>query len=232
MQKKLLFALLGALSLIPTTGFAQTPDGTDINQAIPIYFGQTVNDTVDSVTRSHQIYSITLAKGQNFSAIVKGPDIGWYFLLYGPNQKTTAGSSCYDAVANAGCNQGGTSRVLEYTSAVAGTYYLYVGVNSGSAAYQLQVTATGTPIATPNPASAGCVTGQVDSITYSLQLIAASLPDEVSIGGTKLCPTCTVKPPAYPQLVNKLETAMGLNVGVSACYDAAGNIFQLKMTHP
>jgi hypothetical protein len=25
---------------------------------------------------------------------------------------------------------------------------------------------------------------------------------------------------------------MGQNIGVSACYDAAGNIFQLKMLHP
>ena len=90
----------------------------------------------------------------------------------------------------------------------------------------------GTPINVPNPATAGCVTGQVDAITYSLQLIAAGLPDEVSIGGAKLCSSCSVKAPAYKELVDKMESAMGMNVGVSACYDNSGNIFQLKLVHP
>jgi hypothetical protein len=29
-----------------------------------------------------------------------------------------------------------------------------------------------------------------------------------------------------------MEKAMGLGVGVSACYDATGNIFQLTLNHP
>ena len=52
------------------TVFAQTPDGTDINQAIPIYFGQTVNDIMDLKTRPVVVYSISLAKGQSFSTLL------------------------------------------------------------------------------------------------------------------------------------------------------------------
>ena len=61
-----IFALTMAVSVE-----AQVPDGSDINQAIPIYFGQTINDIVDSQTKPIQVYSITLAKGQSFSALAK-----------------------------------------------------------------------------------------------------------------------------------------------------------------
>lgn len=59
-----LFALAAASSI-------EAQDGSDINQAVPIYFGQTVNDTLDSATRPFQVYSITLAKGQSFSVLAK-----------------------------------------------------------------------------------------------------------------------------------------------------------------
>jgi hypothetical protein len=91
---------------------------------------------------------------------------------------------------------------------------------------------TGTPISIPNPPTTGCLTGRVDYITYSLQLIAAGLPDEVSIGGSKACASCTVKPPLYPEISTRLESALKSNVNVEACYDSGGNIFQLKLVHP
>jgi hypothetical protein len=232
--QKLLFNLkwlFCVLLAVPGVAFAQSPNGSDINQAIPIYFGQTINDTVDKSTRPNLVYSITLAKGQQLTATaITNTQKTWVLCLASPTSVTVDRAQC---VANAGNSQGtAISLSFTYQAAASGTYYLIVEAGGSGIAFQLQVTAQGTPIITPNPTLAGCVTGQVDYITYSLQLVAAGLPDEVSIGGTKLCPACTVKPPAYPLLVSKMETAMSLNVGVSACYDAAGNIFQLKLTHP
>ena len=230
-------ALMMAFVVFPMRSFGQTPTGTDINQAIPIYFGQVINDIIDSNTRPVQVYSIALAKGQQFTATVKtasGGAVAWNFLLYGPTATTiqgTCGSSLI--AASGGCyNYNASSLGFTYLVATAGTYYLDVSAGAVGISYQLQVNAVGTPIVTPNPAQAGCLTGQIDYITYSLQLIAAGLPDTVSIGGTQTCATCSVKPPAYPALVTKMERAMSLNVSVSACYDATGNIFQLKLIHP
>ena len=80
---------------------------------------------------------------------------------------------------------------------------------SSGITYSLVVTAQGTPITVPNPQTAGCLSGQVDYITYSLQLIAAGLPDEVSIGGQKACPSCTVKQPLYPRNRRPPRTRVG-----------------------
>lgn len=217
---------------------SQAQDGSDINQAVPIYFGQTVNDTIDATTKQIQVYSITLARGQSFSATAKtnnGVRAVWCLGLLASTFKTISGFSCGDGRYLATNGASGTTAAAltwNYQVAAAGVYYVVLHAVGTGINYSLQVTADGTPIGVPNPTSAGCVNGQIDSMTYSLQLIAAGLPDEVSIGGTRLCATCTVKPPAYPQLVNKMEAAMSLNVGVSACYDAAGNIFQLKLLHP
>lgn len=154
---------------------------------------------------------------------------------FSPTVKTVRGLSCNDSpsvASNGSFAFNNASLTFTYQVASAGVYYIVLSAASTGITYQLQITADGTLIGVVNPTSAGCLNGQIDSITYSLQLIAAGLPDEASIGGTRLCASCTVKPPAYPQLVIKMETAMSLNVGVSACYDAAGNIFQLKLLHP
>jgi hypothetical protein len=217
--------ILAIAAAIPGASFGQTPDGTDINQAVPIYFGQTINDTVDVKTHLFQVYSVTLAKGQKFNATAAA-SAGLYLLLVSSDVHTLTGFRC-------GCleNDYGTGTSWNYQASTAGVYYLVVQANTAGTTYKLQITAD-TIIPIDKPVQAGCVTGQVDSITYSLQLIAAELPDEASIGGTKLCPGCAIHAPAYPLLAHKMETAMGQNVGVSACYDAAGNIFQIKLVHP
>ena len=209
-----------ALSLSKT---AHAQDGTDISTAIPIYFYQIVTDTIDDQTRPQQVYSITLAKGQQISAGLTANKTS-YFQLLSPSSRTVKSGQVLV--------QGTLSNSITYQVSTAGVYFIVVYAETAGVTYKLQVTAQGTPINVPNPATAGCVTGQIDYITYSLQLIAAGLPDEVSIAGTKLCASCTVKPPAYSQIVDKMETAMGMNVGVSACYDTSGNIFQLKLLHP
>ncbi len=90
----------------------------------------------------------------------------------------------------------------------AGTYYVTVATNSVGVSYTLQVTTQGTPQLQANPPQAGCLTGQVDYLTYSLQLIALNLPDTISVGGTQACATCSVKPPLYSQITEKLENSV------------------------
>jgi hypothetical protein len=235
-MNRFLIAVMGMMMLLAAAGSAQVPDGTDINTAIPIYFGQVVNDIGDSRSAPLRVYSIALAKGQQISATLTSPQGLIELSLYAPGRLTVAGNTYFGSSGVSGTvaesDSGGPATSWTYAVPTSGIYYVVTYFGATGAQYSLQINAQGTPLTTPNPQSAGCVTGQVDYITYSLQLIAASLPDEASIGGTKLCSTCTVKPPAYPQLVSKLETAMGSNVGVSACYDATGNIFQLKLMHP
>jgi hypothetical protein len=71
--------------------------------------------------------------------------------------------------------------------------------------------------------------GQVDYITYSLQLIALNLPDTISIGGAQACASCTVKPPLYSQSVDKFEVALRSSLPVQACYDTNNKIFQISL---
>jgi uncharacterized protein (TIGR03437 family) len=93
--------------------------------------------------------------------------------------------------------------------------------------------AAGTPASgQPNPGAAGCITGQVDYITWSLQWLYLDLPDELSIAGTKLCPSCAVKAPAYPEMMGTLETALSARKSAQACYDTNGSIFQVKVARP
>jgi len=239
MYKKVALGFMSALILIPAVCLGQ--DGTDINQAVPAYFGQSLSGALDVKTKPDQVYSIAMSKGQTFTVTAQltgGQSPSWAILIAAPDSKQLGDlTACSNYLANEGCGSGTsgsrtTTHTVTYQAATSGKYYLIIRAYSSGIAYNLQLAATGTPLLVPNPAQAGCLTGQVDSITYSAQLIAASLPDEASIGGSRMCATCAVKPPAFPELVAKLESAMGMNVGVSACYDGAGNIFQLKLIHP
>jgi len=234
---KLRLFFLG-LTVATTALMAQAPDGTDINKAIPIIFGQTVSDIGDGKTAPGRIYSINVAKGQLITAILTVPNgqpsASMEMGLLPPTVKTLNG--CFW-----GCNkpsiQGdyvnpGRTVTWNYQVAAAGTYYVEVGFASTGVNYNLQVTATGTPLAVPNPPTAGCLNGRVDYMTYSLQLIGVGLADEVSIGGLKACATCTVKQPQYTEVVSRLENAMRSKLNVEACYDSTGNIFQVKLIQP
>ena len=77
------------------------------------------------------------------------------------------------------------------------------------------------------PALVGCVSGQVDSISYLSSRLSFGQAEEVSIGGTLLCATCTVKPPIYPEFAIRLENALRRGKKVQACYDGSGQIYQL-----
>jgi hypothetical protein len=213
---------------------AQGPGGNDINEAIPIHFGQKIEDIGDPSLAPNRVYKIVLARGQAIAATVTADKTACMRLRLLAPATTTIKS--FSAAQQLGLSEActGTGISFNYQTSVAGTYFLYLHFenNYNGINYTLQVNATGTPIAVPNPQSAGCLSGKVDSITYSLQYIAVGLPDEVTIGGTRACASCTTKPPLYPEISSRLETAMNSGGSVEACYDSAGNIFQLKLLRP
>ena len=231
-MKTLVVTAALAAMLLPSS-FAQGPDGSDINKAIPIYFGQVVTDIGDAGTVPHRVYSITLAKGQQIKAtmtIPNGPARHIELYLLEPTRASVAGVGYSGNKGGLALDYGNTTvATWTYTVAAAATYFVLVTFGDTSVNYSLQVTAQGTPIVTPNPPQAGCLSGQVDYITYSLQLIAAGIPDEISIGGQKACPSCTVKAPLYPEISERIEKALRYKVNVDACYDSGGNIFQIKL---
>ena len=79
------------------------------------------------------------------------------------------------------------------------------------------------------PVGATCLSGPVESITFSLQYKTTGLADEVILDGTTLCAKCPVKPPIYPEFAAKLEEARSSGINVDACYDAASSIYLLRM---
>jgi hypothetical protein len=237
-MKRLQLAV-GLIAAVVTGGRAkaQLPSGTNENTAIPIYFQEMYNDMIDVKSAPLRVFSITLSKGQQISATMSlaptAPAVNLEIQLWSPGQ-TGLGNCSYNGCSGAlaGGIVGSTRSVSiqNYTASVSGVFYITVATFGESVNYTLEVT---TPTPPPPPScSGGNLSGQVDYITYSLNLIAAELPDSASIGGTQLCSTCSVKAPQYPQIAEKMETAMGLNVPVSVCYDGSGNILQITLKHP
>lgn len=223
-------AILCVFASLPTLG--QTPDGSEINKAIPYYFGQIGTGLGNPEGNPPFIvYSIDLARGQQVrvtSNKVNGAG-GIRLSLLKPSATTVRSAQAADVAAQtAFCD----ACTVDYLVPVAGKHYIVVYFLSSSVSYQVSARSAGTPVALPNPTTAGCLSGRVDYITYSLQLIASGLPDEVSIGGNRACAACTVKAPGYPEIADRLESAVRNNVNVEACYDSGGNIFQIKIIKP
>jgi hypothetical protein len=230
---------LGILAAVLVAGDclnAQLPSGSDVNTAIPIYFQQMVNDLGDVKTAPLKVYSITLSKNQQIAATLSvaatAPTANLDIELWGPGTTTLANCTynrCNPTLAyQVAPNTHSVS--FSYTASADGVYYVLTSFGSNTVNYTLEVTTKTPPV--PPACNGGNLTGQVDFITYSLTLIAAGLPDSASVGGTQLCPTCTIKAPQYPDIAQKMETAMGLNLPVSLCYDGTGNILQITLKHP
>lgn len=232
-------SLLLLLCAGASTSYGQLPAGSNVGNAIPIYFGQQVSDIIDGGTRPIVVYSITLAQGQevSFSTSLLGTGARDYCIALSAPHATSMESMrtrhCDQAAGEAAVLErtriGLSTHSISYRVATTGRYFLTVKSFSASTNFSLHAEAKGTPISLPNPATAGCLAGPVNSITYSLQLIAAGLPDEVVIGGTRACNSCQVKPPLYPEISNRLENALRSRINVEACYDAEGKIFQIKL---
>src|SRR5271169_5851542 len=141
---------LTATLAIPAHLAAQLPSGSDINQAIPIYFGQIINDLGDVNTIPTKVYSITLAKGQQVSGTLTAPGKLILLTLHPPTALTVVGCNynCAEgAVANSGDQRDAAS--FTYTVATAGTYYVKASFDNVGTNYSLQVKAVGTPIVSP-----------------------------------------------------------------------------------
>lgn len=179
MTTKLLTSLLLAVAFTaPSSLFAQGPDGTDINKAIPIYFGQTITDIGDGSTRSYVVYSITLAKGQSVTFLASklapvNSGSEWGLFLFRPSTATVKAYQSGDILAclGIGCSAGSNTAAVQtfvYQTSVAGTYYIMPQFRSTGINYSLVVTAQGTPIAVPNPpARAASAAGSTTSLTPS-----------------------------------------------------------------
>ena len=92
--------------------------------------------------------------------------------------------------------------------------------------------ATALPTPVKAPPLIGCVTGQVDSVSYVSSRLSYGQAEQLSIGGTVLCATCTVKPPLFPEFAVRLESALRRKKNVKACYDETGQIYQLMISQP
>ncbi len=228
-NRTLTLALLASLSGVT---WAQTPSGKDISSAIPYYFGQVATGLTDPTSQPYAVYSLALAKGQTISvAASRTTGTGNFNILLLTSAALSVNSYPSSSVVyNDGYNRSAQS--FNYVVPATGTYYIVIATVTSSMGFQLTAKSTGTPIAIPNPATAGCLTGTIDYITYSLQMIAADLPDEASIGGTRICSSCAVKAPGYMELARKMDAALASNSNISACYDSTGSIFQLKVGHP
>jgi hypothetical protein len=228
--------IFAAVVVVGDRASAQLPSGSDVNSAIPVYFQQVVNDLGDVKTAPLKVYSITLSKNQQIagtlSVAATAPSAALDIELWGPGTTTLANCTfnrCNPTLGNQVSNSA-HSVSFTYTASADGVYYVLVAFNSNSVNYTLEVTTKTPPV--PAACNGGNLSGQVDYITYSLTLIAAGLPDSASVGGTQLCPTCTIKAPQYPDIAQKMETAMGMNLPVSLCYDGTGNILQITLKHP
>jgi hypothetical protein len=235
---QVVFGLLTVALTLGKQASAQLPSGSDINSAIPIYYQQVVNDLGDVNTAPLRVYSITVSKSQQIAVTLSvantAPGAYLRLSLWGPTTTTLAGcgATCGDNGSLEAAVSGNTHGLsLNHTASVSGVYYILAAFGSQSANYTLEVTTPTLPASSPN-CSGGNLAGQVDYVTYSLTLIGAGLPDSASVGGTQLCATCTIKAPGYPQIAEKMESAMGLNVPVSLCYDGSGNINQITLKHP
>lgn len=234
MKQRLLLTAVLAVLFIPN-GVAQVPDGKDIATAIPYSIGQVATGIGAASSTPLVVYAVKLAQGQSITVAAvrtsQAGNNGFGLRLMSPKAVTFATGRFPETIAeDKGCCNGDAEII--YLVPVTGTYYIAVYFSAGTTGYQMTVKSTGTPINIPNPTTSGCLSGRVDYITYSLQQIAAGLPDELSIGGAKACSTCTAKPPLYPEISSRLESALKLNVNVEACYDSAGNIFQIKLVRP
>lgn len=226
--------LIGALLLAGTATAikAESYEGSDINSAIPIVFGQTITDVLDIKGRPDLVYALDLARGQQITALAKtvpAAKKGFYLLLLAPDTPTVARWRSGFNVAQDNFNTYVTERTFNYTVPTAGRYYLWITTEDNGVGFELQVKAVGAAIDVPLPQTTGCVEGSVDAITYTTRESSSGLAEEILIAGTKICRACDVKPPLYPALVQKLERAQNAGLNASACYDATGQILRVSV---
>ncbi len=106
------------------------------------------------------------------------------------------------------------------------------GTNAANQPYVPVQVLPGQMASVASPTLTGCLTGQVDYMTYQLGQVPFSLPVAASIGGTQLCSTCLVQPPTSAEFATRMEKSIKYKEAVQACYDQTGTIYTLKVVHP
>ncbi len=227
---------------VAAAAFGQGPDGNDISTAVPIYVGQVVKDVGDTGIAPNRLYRIALGRGQKLRITTTADDgkrPGWNVFILRAATKTVRSLVTGDVLAQAYGTSASTGNwdetsiwAFDYQVPAAADYFIWVRFSRLNASFKLETQADGIPLDVTLPAEAGCLAGQVDHITFSLRFISLNLPDELSIGGSRVCANCTVKPPLYSAIVEKLEAALKAGVPVEACHDDKGNIIKVKMQRP
>jgi uncharacterized protein (TIGR03437 family) len=102
------------------------------------------------------------------------------------------------------------------------------GVSGGSALVPIQAPLV--PIAgQTEPQLKGCITGPVNYITYAAGNVPFGEPIDVSIAGTDLCPTCSIRTPIYWKFATRMDLALRTNKTIKACYDQNGIIYDVTI---
>ncbi len=125
---------------------------------------------------------------------------------------------------------------IQVPSLASGDYPLTVTAN-GQTSRSVQMTVVAIPGGNGGgngppaglPAGAKCVSGAVNSVTFSLEAKASRLADQVTIGDTQLCAKCELKTPVFGNFVAKLEIARNEGLSADACYDSLGTLNYLRL---
>lgn len=221
LQWTLSLAAFAAVSAV-----AQDYEGSDIRTAIPIEFEQLAHDNVDPTLRQRIVYKVSLARGQRFKVTVKEKgDAQIWVGIYSPTLTTIANGP--GALATLGRYDVNVMTV-EYAVPAAGTYYVGIWCRNGASEIETVVTAVGARLDVPLPAVASCLEGNVDDIQFNLQQVSMNLAEEVTVGGVKICASCTVKPTLFPAFVDFLRQAHFAGTRVQVCHAADGQIVRVK----
>lgn len=223
-QKKKWTLMLLLASAMPVAA-QNSYEGSDIRTAIPIQFGQVVHDNVDETLRPRLVYSVSLARGQRFTATVKEAGSAQVYVgIYSPtlttlaNSPSTLAASYWDTDAVS----------VEYAVPTAGTYYIAVWSRYGASEIELVANAVGAQLDVPLPSIASCIEGQVDDIQFNMRQVSLNLADEVTVGGVPICASCAVKPTLFPAFVDFLKQAHFTGTWVKVCHAADGQIVSVK----
>jgi len=221
-SSRFLFGLaLAAGSLLAQSDY----EGSDIRTAFPLEFGQVAHDNIDATLRRRIVYSVTLARGQRFKVTVKENGTSSIFVgIYSPTLTSIANDP--PVLARDGWTT--NAATVEYAVPTAGTYFIGIWSSGGSSEIETVASAVGARLDVPLPEVASCLEGNVDEIQYNMQQVSMNLADEVTVGGVKICASCSVKPTLFPAFNDFLKQAHFAGTRVQVCHAADGQIVRVK----
>lgn len=227
-MKAMILVLFVLLLISGSRAIAQAPAGKGIDDAIPLAFNQTYSDLGDARGRPNWVFAVVVPKGIEVTASLDTAIPG-YVRLLAPESRSFQN---YKQLAVEGANSG--RRTVSYVSPVDETYYIWVEFQyysntPSTASFEVVARPRGIPIATPPLVLRNCVTGVVQSITYSTLFLPYGRADEIVIGDTRICLDCDLKPPLLAALDVKLGNAYTAGTQVEACFtEKDGILARLK----